>query len=124
MDNWEKDKQFGVNDMENVDAGEANFGGLDPESGHTEPYTQVPSTESLKNRKRKNPQKENNVAKRPLLLDNYADCGDEFWKLWGKKMGAVFVEHRLLRGTDMNCEFWSSLLGIGSGWLLSEVDDY
>ncbi|CAI9296912.1 unnamed protein product [Lactuca saligna] len=79
-----------------------------------------PSTEPLKNRKGKKPVKENNVAKRPLLLDNYADCDDEFWKLWGKKMRAVFVEHRLLRGIDMNWEFWSSLLGIGSLWLLSE----
>ncbi|CAI9264202.1 unnamed protein product [Lactuca saligna] len=86
-----------------------------------EPYTQVPpTTEPLKNRKGKKTQKENNVAKRQLLLNNYADCDDEFWKLWGKKMGAVFVEHRLLRGIDMNWEFWSTLLGIGSRWLLSQ----
>ncbi|CAI9267522.1 unnamed protein product [Lactuca saligna] len=148
MDNWEKDKQFGVNDMENVDVREAFFGGLGPESGHTyvhtpppvvdvedntatpikgwikmkskfcrDPYTQVPSmTEPLKNRKGKK-------HRRKIMLqkDNYyADCDDEFWKLWGKKMGVVFVEHRLLRGIDMNWEFWSTLLGIGSGWFLSE----
>ncbi|CAI9286148.1 unnamed protein product [Lactuca saligna] len=75
---------------------------------------------TIEEQKREKPQKENNVAKRPLLLDNYADCDDEFWKLRGKKMGAVFVEHRLLRDIDMNCQFWSSLLGIGFGWLLFE----
>ncbi|CAI9296569.1 unnamed protein product [Lactuca saligna] len=147
MDNWEKDKQFGVNDMENVDAGEAFFGGLGPESGHT--YVQTPplivdvedniatpikgrikmkskfcssDDETIKEQKREKTQKENNVAKRQLLLNNYADCDDEFWKLWGKKMGAVFVEHRLLRGIDMNWEFWSTLLGIGARWLLPKLN--
>ncbi|CAI9296056.1 unnamed protein product [Lactuca saligna] len=80
----------------------------------------VPSTEPLKNRNGKKPQKSNNVAKRPLLFDSYVDCDDEFWKLWGKNMGAIFVEHRLLRGIEMNCEFCSSLLGFGSRWLLYE----
>ncbi|CAI9301890.1 unnamed protein product [Lactuca saligna] len=85
-----------------------------------EPYTQVSSTEPFKNRKWKKPQKSNNVEKRPLLLDGYLDSDVEFWKLWGKNMGAVFLEHRLLRGIEMNWEIWSSLLGIGSRWLLSE----
>ncbi|CAI9269439.1 unnamed protein product [Lactuca saligna] len=112
MDNWEKDKQFGVNDMENVDAGETFFRGLDPESGHTYMQTPLPvvvvkdnTVTPLKgrvkmkskfcrepytqNRKGKKAQKSNNVEKRPLRLDDYADIDDEFWKLWGKNMWTI-----------------------------------
>ncbi|CAI9269983.1 unnamed protein product [Lactuca saligna] len=70
-----------------------------------EPYTQVLSMEPLKNRKGKKPQKSNNVEKRPLPFNVYANSDDEFWKLWGKNMGTVFLEHRFLRGVEMNWYF-------------------
>ncbi|CAI9296112.1 unnamed protein product [Lactuca saligna] len=97
MDKWEKDKQFGVNNMENVDAGKAFFHGLDPESGHT--YVQAPP---------------------PIVEveDNIVTPLKGRIKMKSNFVGSL--THRLLKGIEMNWEFWSSLLGIGSRWLLSK----
>ncbi|CAI9263385.1 unnamed protein product [Lactuca saligna] len=100
IDEWENERQFGVDDIDNVDGyDETFFGGLDTESSAT--YVESPpivvdindkrvipvkvlSTEPVKNRKGRKPKKDDTLENLQLLLDRYMPNDEEFWKLWGK----------------------------------------